>query len=521
MIRLPEWNDIEGEGKAMVAKEFQKCAKGMLEFIEKSPTCFHAVENLKGALTKQGFRELRESEEWEFVSGGGYFVTRNDSSLIAFRLPDRETGFFGQASSEDDECNVCEGRDTAQYGGAEQEGSGAAQGAQGREGERDPQKIGAAGAEAYGEQIREAGKKREGQLRLKGFHITAAHSDSPCFKVKESPEIGVENAYLKLNTEKYGGMILSTWLDRALSVAGRVVVKGKGGLETRLVNMEKDLCVIPSVAIHLTRGSSDKAEYNPQTDMLPLYADSEKGKKKNLLMKRAAKAAGVRPEEILGHDLFLYPREKGRIWGENGEFVLSPRLDDLQCVYASAKAFLESRPKEYVNVCAVFDNEEVGSGTKQGADSTFLEDTLWRICEAMGLSRSRFLQLVAESFLISADNAHAVHPNHPEKYDPTNRPYLNGGIVIKYHGSQKYATDALSAARMKSICDKAKVPYQTYANRSDIAGGSTLGNISTAHVSVSSVDIGLPQLAMHSAVETAGVKDTKYALEAFKVFFRK
>lgn len=492
----------------MAMKDFQKCAKDMLEFIDKSPTSFHAVANLRSALAKQGFGELRESEEWELRPGKGYFVTRNDSSLIAFRLPDREAG---------------EGRTSSQGGGRNVPDEAQ---------EATPQAATPQAAWEIGENVSqeqdtplgegtEGGKSANASMGCRGFHIAATHSDSPCFKIKESPEMGAENAYLKLNTEKYGGMILSTWLDRALSVAGRVAVKSKGGLETRLVNVEKDLCVIPSVAIHLTRGGSDKGEYNPQTDMLPLYADSDKGKKKNLLMKRVAKAAGVKPEEILGHDLFLYTREKGRIWGENGEFVLSPRLDDLQCVYASAKAFLESRPREYVNVCAVFDNEEVGSGTKQGANSTFLEDTLWRISEAMGLSRSGFLQLVAGSFLISADNAHAVHPNHPEKYDPTNKPYLNGGIVIKYHGSQKYATDAVSAARMKSICEKAKVPYQTYANRSDIAGGSTLGNISTSHVSVSSVDIGLPQLAMHSAVETAGVKDTKYAVDAFKAFFKK
>ncbi len=489
----------------MATKEYQKCAKDMLEFIEKSPTCFHAAANLKSALRKQGFEELWESESWELRPGGGYFVTRNDSSLIAFRLPDKETEWEGAGTKPSSEASyeeACTGAEAAELR---------------EEAEEDLSVEG----EASGEEWARDGEKAGKALAFWGFHIAATHSDSPCFKVKESPEMGVENVYLKLNTEKYGGMILSTWLDRALSIAGRVVVKGKGGLETRLVNLEKDLCVIPSVAVHLTRGGSDKGEYNPQTDMLPLYADSDKGKKKNLLMKRVAKAAGVRQEEILGHDLFLYPREKGRIWGENGEFVLSPRLDDLQCVYASAKAFLESRPKEYVNVCAVFDNEEVGSGTKQGANSTFLEDTLWRISEAMGLGRSQFLQLVAGSFLISADNAHAVHPNHPEKYDPTNRPFLNGGVVIKYHGSQKYATDAVSGARMKSICDKAKVPYQTYANRSDIAGGSTLGNISTSHVSVSSVDIGLPQLAMHSAVETAGVKDTKYAVDAFKVFFRK
>lgn len=425
-------------------EDYQKCAKEMLEFIEKSPTAFHVAANLKEAFAGQGFSELAEAEEWNLEGGKGYFVARNDSSLIAFRLP-------------------------------------------------------------------------EG--RCAGFHIAASHSDSPAFKVKESPEMAVEEVYLKLNTEKYGGMILSTWMDRALSVAGRVAVAGEDGVETRLVNIDDDLCVIPSVAVHLNRDANKGTELNPQTDMLPLYADCREGKKKGALIKRAAEAAGVEPEDILGHDLFLYCRERGRIFGENGEFVLSPRLDDLQCVYASSKAFLESVPEKYVNVCAVFDNEEVGSGTKQGADSTFLEDVLLRVGESLGAGRSDFLRLIAGSFLISADNAHGVHPNHPEKSDPTNRPYLNGGIVIKFHGSQRYATDAVSAARMRRICGEAGAPCQTYANRSDIVGGSTLGNISTAHVSVSSVDIGLPQLAMHSAVETAGVRDTGYAVEAFRVFY--
>lgn len=356
----------------------------------------------------------------------------------------------------------------------------------------------------------------------KGFHMAASHSDSPCFKVKEHPEMTVENQYVKLNTEKYGGMILSTWLDRALSVAGRIVAEDEqtGELSVKLVNVDEDLLVIPNVAIHMNREVNKGMEYNPQTDMLPLFAQWEENQETELLLKEAAAAAGVKQENILGHDLFLYARDKGTVLGRKGEFILSPRLDDLQCVYASLKGFLQSKPREYVNVCAVFDNEEVGSRTKQGADSTFLEDVLFRIGEALGYGREKLLSMVAESFLISADNAHAVHPNHPEKADPTNRPYLNGGIVIKYHGSQQYTTDGVSAARMKRICKEAGVPCQTFANRSDIMGGSTLGNLSTAHVSVSSVDIGLPQLAMHSAVETAGVKDTVYAVKAFAQFWK-
>ena len=423
-------------------KEYTECAREMLQFIDKSPTCFQAVKNIGDMLSVAGLAELREADEWKLERGKGYFVTRNESSVIAFRIPEQ----------------------------------------------------------------------------LSGFHIAAAHSDSPSFKVKESPESTVEEHYVRLNTEKYGGMILSTWLDRALSVAGRIAVNGEKGIETRLVNVDKDLLVIPNVAIHMNRDMNNGVAYNPQVDMLPLFADCSGGEKRSL-MSCVAEAAGVNEEDIMGHDLFLYTREKGRLLGESGEFVLAPRLDDLQCAFSVAKAFAESVPQQYVSVCAVFDNEEVGSGTKQGADSTFLEDVLWRICEALGLSRSGYLRMLEGSFLISADNAHAVHPNHPEKADPTNRPYLNGGIVIKYHGSQKYTTDAVSAAKLKSLCKRAEVPFQTYANRSDIAGGSTLGNISTAHVSVSSVDIGLPQLAMHSAVETAGMRDTKYAVDMLKVFF--
>lgn len=442
-------------------KEFRKCSKEMLEFINESPTCYQVVENITRKLSGQEFVELREADDWRLTDNGaednqpkGYYVVRNDSSVIAFRLPSRKEEVMPVCTEE-----------------------------------------------------------------IRGFHIVASHSDSPCFKIKESPEIFVDEHYVKLNTEKYGGMILSTWLDRALSAAGRISVREKGKVVTKSVKVDRDLFVIPNVAIHMNRDMNNGVAYNPQVDMLPLFADCSGGKKKNLLMKQVAKAANVKQEDILAHDLFLYVREKGRLIGENGEFVLSPRLDDLQCVYASVTAFLATASEQYINVCAVFDNEEVGSGTRQGADSTFLEDTLRRIAETLGMTESRYLRLVADSFLISADNAHAVHPNHPEKADPTNRPYVNGGIVIKYHGSQKYTTDAVSAAKMKMICEKAKVPYQTYTNRSDIPGGSTLGNISTAHVSVSSVDIGLPQLAMHSAVETAGAKDTGYAIEALTEFY--
>lgn len=352
--------------------------------------------------------------------------------------------------------------------------------------------------------------------RARGVHLVASHSDSPCFKLKEAPEVN-SDGYVKLNVEKYGGMIMSTWLDRSLSVAGRLAVREGNGIALKPVNIDRDLMVIPNVAIHMNRDMNKGVEYNPQTDMQPLYALEED--REGSFMDQIAAAAGVDTRDILGQDLFLYVRDQGRSLGGNGELILSPRLDDLQCVFASLQAFMEADPCEYINMCVVFDNEEVGSGTRQGAGSTFLEDALVRMCESLHLSGQQYRMLLAGSFFISADNAHAVHPNHPEKADPVNRPSLNKGIVIKYHGSQKYTTDAYSAGMLKLKCEEAGAPYQSYLNRSDIAGGSTLGNISTAHVSVATVDIGLPQLAMHSAVETAGAKDTEYAVRLFRAFY--
>ena len=354
------------------------------------------------------------------------------------------------------------------------------------------------------------------QKKPSGFHMVAAHSDSPCFKLKESPEIVADPYYLKLNVEKYGGMILSTWLDRPLSVAGRIVVKDGDGLRSCLVNLDRDTAIIPNLAIHMNRDINKGVEYNPQTDMQPIVgAVSGKGS----LIKQIAKAAGVKEKDILGSDLFLYNRDKCRLVGVDDAFIAGPRLDDLECAYAGMAALADCTPENYVNLCAVFDNEEVGSTTRQGAASNFLQDTLRRIGESLGMEESSYGRLMADSFMISADNAHAVHPNHPEKADPTNRPYLNGGIVIKYHGGQKYTTDAVSAAVMKEVCRKADVPWQCYANRSDIAGGSTLGNISAAQVPVSTVDIGIGQLAMHSAYETASADDHVYTVKAFSTFY--
>ena len=333
-----------------------------------------------------------------------------------------------------------------------------------------------------------------------GFNIASAHSDSP-----------------SLNVEKYGGMLMAPWFDRPLSIAGRVVVRDNGGLKQVLVNVDRDLCVIPNLAIHMNRDANTGINYNAQKDMLPLFGEiADKGRFEEII----AEAAGKKKENIIGSDLFLYNREKGTIWGADNEFISAPRLDDVMCAYSCVKAIIESKHnKKNVNVCAIFDNEEVGSSTKQGADSTFLSDVLTRIAVCTGKDEQDLMIAYANSFMLSADNAHAVHPNYPEKADPTNRPYMNKGIVVKYNANQKYTTDAVSAAVFKEICNKTGVPVQTYANRSDIPGGSTLGNISNSHVSVNTVDIGLAQLAMHSPYETAGVKDIAYMIEAVEGFF--
>ena len=351
-----------------------------------------------------------------------------------------------------------------------------------------------------------------------GMRIMASHSDSPSFKIKENPELESENHYIRLNVEGYGGMLCAPWFDRPLSVAGRVITKNKdtGNFEAHLINIDRDLVMIPSLAIHMNREANKGYSYNIQKDMLPLYGGiSAKG----TFLKTVAAAAGIKEDEILGHDLFLYNRQKGSVWGASQEYISGPRLDDLQCAFASLKGFLAAPRKSFLAVHCVLDNEETGSATKQGAASTFLYDTLTRAYCSLGMTKEDYLIHLADSFMISADNAHAVHPNYTDKADPSNRPFLNGGIVIKFNAGQKYCTDALSAAMFRDICREAGVPVQTFANRSDMAGGSTLGNISNTRVALNTVDIGLPQLAMHSPYETAGAEDTGYLIKAAEKFF--
>ncbi len=345
-----------------------------------------------------------------------------------------------------------------------------------------------------------------------GFMISAAHSDSPAFKIKPGGMIK-DKRFVRLSTEKYGGMLCAPWFDRPLSVAGRVVVKTDDGVECRLVDLVRPVALIPSVAIHMNRSANENASYNPAVDMIPLVCEGERFS----LDDETAKAAGVNKEDIVAADLFVYVPEHGVEW--NG-LISAPRLDDLQCAFASLRAFISAEPCGAVSVMGIFDNEEVGSSTKQGAASTFLEDTLKRISLSLGKSGTDHLRALASSMMVSCDNAHSVHPNHPEYADRGCDPVVNGGVVVKYNANQKYTTDAVSAALFSLICEKAGVPTQRYANRADIPGGSTLGSIANTKVSVNTVDVGLAQLAMHSCFETAGAADTEYLVRALEEFFR-
>ena len=346
------------------------------------------------------------------------------------------------------------------------------------------------------------------------FKITAAHCDSPTFKIKENPEMR-DGKYTRLNVEGYGGMIMSTWLDRPLSAAGRLFVKDNGQIISKLVSLDHPTLLIPSVAINMDRTVNSGHAWNIQNDLLPLYSTDGSAD----FMETLAQAAKVKAADILGHDIFLYSCAPGILWGPQHEFISSPRLDDLQCAFATFRGFTNGKKQKDISVYALFDNEEVGSGTAQGAGSTFLTNTISRLALSLGRSYDEIQAMLAKSFMISADNGHAVHPNHGEYADPVNAPVLNSGIIIKFNASQKYSTDGYSAAVFRDLCLKADVPVQTYTNRSDIPGGSTLGNISNTKVAVPTVDIGLPQLAMHSSYETAGAKDTEYLVKAVSYFF--
>ena len=407
----------------------------LFEYIAASPSPYHAVEHSAELLRQAGFLPLSEGEDWRLAPGQGYYVTRNGSSLIAFRARRAFTGFM----------------------------------------------------------------------------MTAAHSDSPTFKLKENPEL-TGSGCRRLAVERYGGMIMSSWMDRPLGIAGRVLLRKGRGVETRLLDLGGHCAVIPNVAIHMNRKVNDGYTWNPAVDLLPLWGS---GEEKGFFRPTVAMALACREEDILATDLALYNPQEGVEW--NG-LLSAPRLDDLQCAFAALTAFLSAEESEALPVYCLFDNEEVGSQTKQGAASTFLKDTLVRLCEALGQG-SEYRRKVASSFLVSCDNAHAVHPNHPELSDPNHGVKLNGGVVIKYNAAQHYTSDGVSAALFQLICEEAGAPYQRFANRADMAGGSTLGNIANTQVSLNTVDIGLAQLAMHSAWETAGAEDTAAMVRALTAFY--
>ena len=342
----------------------------------------------------------------------------------------------------------------------------------------------------------------------KGFLMSASHSDRPSFKVKENPEL--TGKYTRLAVERYGGMLIAPWLDRPLSVAGRVLVQTENGVESKRIDIDRDLLLMPNVAIHMNRAANDGYKWNPAVDTIPLMGGKEAAGQFSALLEQAAGG------KILGHDLYLYVRQKASVWGLEEEFISSAALDDLECAWCCTQGFLNASNSSSVPVLCVFDSEEVGSSSLQGAASRLLETTLSRICKAMDWDEHRML---SQSFMVSADNAHGVHPNHPEYADPNNAPVVNGGVVLKFNANQRYTTDGASAAIFRTVCEKAGVPVQTYCNRADMPGGSTLGNISLSQVSVLSVDIGLPQLAMHSCYETAGVKDVQYLVDAMAAYY--
>lgn len=353
------------------------------------------------------------------------------------------------------------------------------------------------------------------QLDLLSFNLSASHSDACSFKIKPQC-VFQKDGYVQLNVEGYGGMLCSTWMDRPLTIAGRAMIEEDGILHEEHFNLKEPVCLIPNLAIHMNRGVNEQTSYNKQIDMLPVIALNDKEFDfKKMLAKYLKKPA----ESISYFDGYLVNTEKCVIWGENKEFISGPRLDDLQMAFATLEGFLAAENPAAVNVYCCFDNEEVGSRTRQGAASSYLKETLKRITLGLGYDMEEYYAALARSMMVSADNAHAVHPNHPEKADALNRPQLNQGIVIKFNAAQSYTSDALSAAYFEAICRRAKVKTQTFTNRSDLVGGGTLGNISASQVSVATVDIGLAQLAMHSAFETAGADDLEGCAAAMQEFF--
>lgn len=365
-------------------------------------------------------------------------------------------------------------------------------------------------------------KVNSDEVEKEGFRIIGSHTDSPGFRIKPNAEMESCGAYLKLNTEGYGGMILSTWLDRPLAMAGRVFLRGENPFKPveKIVNINKPVCIIPNLAIHMNRSINDGYKYNKQTDMLPLVGLINKQlEKDNYMVKLLASELDVEVEEIIDFDIFLYEYEKGCFTGANEEFISTGRLDNLSMYYSSVEALLDSNSKSGISIAVGFDNEEVGSSTKQGADSNMLLNILERICISLGKDRQQFFEAIENSFIISSDLAHAVHPNVNGMADPTNRPVMGKGPVIKVHAGQAYTSDGYSISVYKEICRECGVEYQEFVNKSDQRGGSTIGPISSTHIDIPSVDIGAPILSMHSIRELGCSEDFYNTYKTFVKFY--
>ena len=420
-----------------------RAAQELLDFIGECPSMFHTTSTIEKRLTAAGFTYLPETQPWNIEQGGAYYTTRNNSSVIAFKVGTSLDNYH--------------------------------------------------------------------------FQITASHGDSPTFKVKSNAELTGPGESQRLNVEVYGGAVDYTWFDRPLGIAGRVMVKNGNRVESLLYESAEPLVLIPSMPPHIQRDINQQFSPNRQVDLCPLFSAGALGK--STFDAIIADELGISKSDIVARDLFLVNRQQPCIWGAAGEFASSPKFDDLACAYTALEAFLAAENDRSISVFACFDNEEVGSNTKQGAMSTLLADTLSRLNAALGHSCEDLRCAIAKSMLVSCDNAHAVNPNHPERFDEGNRVFLNRGIVVKEAANQKYCTDAFSRAAFCAICDNAEIPYQAFANRSDSPGGSTLGNLSNTQVSMHGVDVGLPQLAMHSSFETIGVRDVTLATRALKAFY--
>lgn len=440
------WKKRSTERKIM-RESNQKFAEGLLQYVNDSPTAYHAAENAAALLRENGFQELKETEHWSLQKNGRYFVVKNSSAVIAFTVGN-------------------------------------------------------------------------GDLAKEGFRIIGAHTDSPALKIKPGPCTVTPDGYVKVNVEVYGGAILQTWFDRPLALAGRVIVKENGALRERLIRIDKPVFVIPNLCIHFQRDKNEKGSCNKQTEILPLFCMKEEGlEKEDYLSALLQEETGIDKADMVDFELFLYEYQKGLFMGKKQEFISAPRLDDLSMVYAGLTALSETQAGAGCQVFAAFDNEEVGSTTAQGANSGFLLHILNRICKNLGMTDDAYFQAVANSTSISADLAHAVHPNYSDKHDTENRPVLGGGPVIKYSASQRYATTAISAAYFMEACERAGVPCQKFVNRNDIAGGSTIGPALSGLTTIPTVDMGAPILAMHSIREFGAVEDNAYTQRAFRAYY--